>query len=128
MLVSLAYKHKQRVIGPYAWSSENGHVCRIDDAELLQELFTNPAYKDEFSISPDDELAAVVGDVHTAQMLIVYGRIASVEQLARLSKEEAKALANTVLETVRTVSGWAKTANEFVLVDGGETAVSPPNE
>jgi len=61
-------------------------------------------------------------------MLLVYGRIVSVEQLANLSKEEAKALANTTLETNRTVSGWVTKASDFASEAAGETAVSPANE
>jgi len=66
MLITLANRQKQRVIGQHVWSAENGHTCRVNDVELLQELFTNPAYKDEFYVCPDDGLVAIVGDVHTA--------------------------------------------------------------
>jgi len=128
MLVSLANKQKQRVIGQHVWSAENDHTCRVDDVDLLQELFTNPAYKDEFYVSPDDDLVVIVGNVHTAQVLLVYGRVASVAQLAHLSKEAVKALANSTLETARTVSGWVTKASDFVSEAAGETAVSPANE
>lgn len=128
MLITLSNKQKQRVIGELAWTANNNHTCQVDDAELLQELLTNPAYAGEFSVSPDDDLTAIVGDVHTAQVLVIYGRITSVAALARLSKEEVKALTGATLETARTISEWVKKANEFVSAAGEETAVSSPDE
>ena len=128
MLIALLNKNKRRVIEDLTWSTHNGHTCEVVDPELLQELLTNPAYDGEFSISPNDDLMAIVGDEHTTQILVIYGRVTSVEALARLSKEEVKALTDATSKTARTISEWVKRANEFVSVAGEETGVSAPDE
>jgi hypothetical protein len=124
--IELCNKGKVRVLGPYVWSADTGHVCQVDDPEVLGELLTSDAYKGEFALSPDDPLSQIVGSEHTAQMLVVYGEITAVAQLADLTKDEAARLSAALLETPRTVGDWVKAARRLVAVTmAEETAVAP---
>lgn len=123
MLIELRNKGKVRVMGPYTWSADTGHVCQVDDPEVLGELLTGDAYYNEFAVSPDDPLSQIVGSEHTAQMLVVYGGITAVTQLADLTKDEAARLSAALLETPRTVGDWVKAAKQ--VIEAEETAVAP---
>ncbi len=121
-------RSSRRLIGQYEWSAGNGYVCEVTDPDLLQELFTNPAYDNDFVVADDEPLARIAGSTHGAQLLVVYGRVASIEQLANLTKEEANRLAAALVETPRTVNGWIEAARQWVgrqEQDAEETAVPP---
>jgi hypothetical protein len=114
MLITTVSKVKTRVMGAMVWSEENGHVCQVDDLDLLKEMFTHPAYDGDFAVSPDDPLGQLVGDDYPVRMLVVYGGITAVEQLASLTKEDAARLASSLVVTQRTLSDWVKAAQKLV--------------
>jgi hypothetical protein len=129
MLIEFTRPGSRRVIGQYEWRAENGHVCQVDDPELLKELFTHPAYGGDFAVHADEPLAQITGSTHAAQLLVVYGGIADAVTLAGLTKEEAGRLAASLLETPRTVSGWIRAARSVIgrqeKHQAEETAVPP---
>lgn len=139
MLVQLVNKQKTRVMDSYEWRAENGHICEVHDAALLGEMFTHPAYKGQFCVSAQEPLVAITGSHKAVELLVIYGEVVSVEQLAALSKDETERLAAVLLETKRTVNGWVSQAKKLVSEDSSETAgivteideetaVSEPNE
>jgi hypothetical protein len=140
MLIELVNKQKNRVMGSFEWSAQNGRVCDVLDTVLLNELFTHPAYTGQFRVSADEPLVKVTGSESTAELLVIYGEITTIENLAALSKEDVERLSTKMLETKRTVNGWVSQARKLVLEDGSdiavvtvteadsETAVSEPDE
>lgn len=110
MLVEFKRKGARRLIDQYDWSEETGYVCDVTDPDLLSELFTNPAYDDDFAVHSTEPLVAVLGNPHDVQVMVVYAGITSVEMLADLTEDGASRLMSALLATKRTVKSWIAAA------------------
>lgn len=112
----------RRVLGGYVWEEANGYVVDVD-AETAANLLTYP--RPGFVVAPDEPLLALEGaDPENLAVLALAG-VASVTELARLSKARQKRVAEETGLSPDGLQVWVEIARDLVGVGTDEAKGKP---
>jgi hypothetical protein len=117
MLIQYTGHSTVRLVEQYRWDKANGFVCDVADALLAVNLLTEPG--GAFVIAPVEPLLAVpdIGAQRAAELAL--GGIANIGQLARLTQDDGKRIADATSFSERQVAAWVLAARNILGLDSG---------
>jgi len=100
-----------RILGPYTWSPENGHVQSVD-AETAANLLTYP--RPQFQIDPDEPLMVLKGVGEQRMAELALAGIARIGEMAALDEDGIKRLADQVWASEKQIRVWVEQARNYI--------------